>query len=110
MGKNAPAMLKRLSGLGMLRRAHRLLAVDPGRLRRIAAVEQADGDVGSVHRESSGAFARWIAWLIDLSPAGVRSVGRRLAFSGRELTRWSRPPGSIKAPQRGCSGDQASWR
>ncbi|HSR20886.1 MAG TPA: hypothetical protein VLL49_08225 [Anaerolineales bacterium] len=95
----APAMIKRLSKLGLLRAIHVALPADAASLRRLASQDAnpawAEGASGL--RRDTGRM--WMLWLMSLAPAQIRSVRQRLEFDNRlmeELLACSRLRGSLR--------------
>jgi tRNA nucleotidyltransferase (CCA-adding enzyme) len=77
-------MLRRLYHLGLLQRVHARLPADARSLRRLSGKFTSDQTEANLP-DSVVLGTQWRLWLLDLKPAAACSVGRRLAFGGREL-------------------------
>ena len=75
-------MLRRLAALDLLRPVHAALPSNRSTLRRLEPpVKQAALDESSPQRRD----LRWMLWLMDLHPAQIRSIDRRLHFRSQLL-------------------------
>ena len=77
-------MLKRLQVLGYCGKFSPFLPADVRCLRRIASKAPTEGSATSGAADAHVVFTRWMLWLMDLRPAALRSVCRRLAFTRKE--------------------------
>jgi hypothetical protein len=64
---------------------HKSLPADSHSLRRIASKPPAARAKQGVPLSSEDLVTRWMLWLLELNPAALRSVGRRLVFRRREM-------------------------
>jgi tRNA nucleotidyltransferase (CCA-adding enzyme) len=79
----AAAMVHRLGGLGLLRAVHRSLPADRGTIRRLESGQLKHSKSRDTVGDGKGRTRRWLLWLMDLSPAQIKSVRQRLQFDNR---------------------------
>jgi tRNA nucleotidyltransferase (CCA-adding enzyme) len=79
----AARMIRRMGTLGLLRAIHSALPFDDAAMRRLRAQSHPVDDRTHVAALTSPNSMRWLLWLLDLSPAQLRSVRRRLLFDSR---------------------------
>jgi len=78
--ERAARMIRRMGQLGLLRAIHPALPHDAACLRRLRSNSQA-GQAQSDAAPREGGSMSWLLWLLELSPAQVRSVRARLQLS-----------------------------
>lgn len=82
----AARVIRRMGTLGLLRAIHSALPFDDAAMRRLRAQSHPVDDRTHVAALTSPSSMRWLLWLLDLSPAQIRSVRRRLLFDSRMNT------------------------
>jgi tRNA nucleotidyltransferase (CCA-adding enzyme) len=99
----ASPTIRRMGTLGLLRAIHPDLPLDGASIRRLRGHSHAVNDrIDSAPQARDGSM-RWLLWFLDLSPAQIRSVRRRLLFDSRMTT-------AMLAASRLWQGRQASAR
>jgi tRNA nucleotidyltransferase (CCA-adding enzyme) len=96
----AAAMLSRLGRLGLLSAVHRALPDDDRALRWLRNGKPARSDAADARGGTRERAKLWLLWLMDLTPAQIESVRRRLCFDNKltsELVAASELRGDIKS-------------
>jgi tRNA nucleotidyltransferase (CCA-adding enzyme) len=84
--ERASPTIRRMGTLGLLGAIHPDLPFDGASIRRLRGYLHAgDHRIDSVPQTGDGSML-WLLWLLDLSPAQLRSVRRRLLFDSRMTT------------------------
>jgi tRNA nucleotidyltransferase (CCA-adding enzyme) len=81
--EQAARMIQRMGRLGLLRAIHPAIPFDGAAMRRLRVAPPLDNDGIHIEPRASDRSMRWLLWFMDLSPAQIRSVRRRLLFDAR---------------------------